>query len=111
MKINHEEYVLKKRREAATIASGMLDGSIQYLEGAIQLSSLMFELEIEYDDKDFLAFDAVSSETHNLPLGSARQHWASDALASKEIEIKKAIVWAKEISLAECKSIVERFSS
>ncbi len=89
MKMNHEEYVLKKRREAATIASGMLDGSIQYLEGAIQLSSLMFELEVAYDDNDFLAFSEVSSETHNLPLGSARQHWSSEALAHKELEIQK----------------------
>ena len=109
--MNHEEYVLKKRKEAATIASGMLDGSIQYLEGAIQLSSLSFEIEVADDDKDFLAFVGVSSETHNLPLGSARQNWSSEALAHKELEIQKTIAWAKEISLSACKSIIDRFSS
>ena len=111
MKMTHEEYVDKKRRETAAIAIGMLDGSIHYLEGAIKLSSLRFEIEIQDDDKDFLAFAGVSSETDHLPLGSAREHWSQEALDRHEPEIQKTIKWAKEVSLPECKSIIERFSA
>ncbi|MDX6851590.1 DUF2489 domain-containing protein [Gilvimarinus sp. SDUM040013] len=109
MKMSHEEYVLKKRQEAAEIASGMLDGSIHYLEGAIKLASLRFETEVGEDDGDFLAFSGVSSETDHLPLGSAREFWSAEALERHEHEIQKTIKWAKEVSLFECKSIAERF--
>ncbi len=111
MKMSHEEYVQKKRNEAAAVARGMLEGSIHYLEGAIQLSSLRFEIEVAEDDKDFLVFSGVSSETDHLPLGSARDHWSKDALERHEPEIQQTIKWAKEISLSECKSIVGRFSA
>jgi len=111
MKMSHEEYVEKKRKEASGIAEGMLDGSIHYLEGAIQLSSLRFELEIPDDDKDFLVFASVSSETDHLPLGAAREYWSKEALDRHEPEIQQTIKWAKEVSLPECKSIVERFGT
>lgn len=111
MKISHEEYVLKKRKEAAEIANGMLDGSINYLEGAIKLASLRFEIEVGEDDGDFLAFTGISSEIDHLPLGSAREFWSTKALESHEPEIQRAVKWAKEVSLSECKSIAERFSA
>ncbi len=111
MKMSHEEYVQLKRKQAVDVASGMLDGSIHYLEGAIELSSLRFEVGIPADDKDFLAFTGVSSETDHLPIGSARKYWSKDALDRHEPEILKSIKWAKEVSLPECKSIVERFNA
>ena len=111
MKISHEEYLELKRKRAVEVAAGMLDGSIHYLEGAIELSSLRFEVGLPEDDKDFLAFTGVSSETDHLPIGSVRQHWSQDALNRHEPEIQKSIKWAKEVSLSECKSIVERFNA
>ncbi len=111
MKLTHEEYVEKMRRRTAAIASGMIDGSVHYLEGAIELASLKFEVEVPENDKDFLAFTGVSSETDSLPLGSAREHWSKEALERHEPEIQNAIKWAKEVSLIECKSIVQRFSA
>lgn len=111
MKLNHDEYVKRKRKEAAGIASDMLDGSAPYLEGAIQLSALRSELEVSDDDKDFLAFIAVSSESDHLPLGAARQHWSKEALERCELEIEETTKWAKEVSLSECKSISGRFNA
>ncbi len=109
--MSHEEYLELKRKRAAEVAAGMLDGSVHYLEGAIELSSLRFEVGLPEDDKDFLAFTGVSSETDHLPIGSVRQHWSQDALNRHEPEIQKSIKWAKEVSLSECKSIVERFNA
>ncbi|BFM22089.1 DUF2489 domain-containing protein [Gilvimarinus japonicus] len=111
MKMSHEEYIERQRKRAVEVASGMLDGSIHYLEGAIELSSLRFEVGLPEDDKDFLAFTGVSSETDHLPIGSARQFWSKEALERHEAEIEKSIEWAKEVSLSECKSIVARFNA
>jgi hypothetical protein len=111
MKMTHEEYIEKSRKKAAEIASGMLDGSVHYLEGAIELSSLRFEVGLSEDDCDFIAFCGVASEIDHLPIGTARQHWSKEALEKHEPEIQQSIKWAKEVSLPECKSLVARFSA
>ncbi|WP_311736372.1 hypothetical protein, partial [Microbulbifer hydrolyticus] len=111
MKMSHEEYIEKQRKRAAEVASGMLDGSIHYLEGAIELSSLRFEVGLPDDDRDFLAFAGVSSEIDHLPIGAPRQYWSKDALERHELEIQQTIKWAMEVSLSECKSIVARFNA
>lgn len=109
MKMSHKEYVHKNRRRAAEIARGMLDGSVHYLEGALELSSLRFEVDLPADDKDFLAFTGVASEIDHLPVGACRQYWSKGALERSEPEIQQSIQWAKEVSLSECESIVTRF--
>lgn len=109
--MSREEYVLYQRKRAVEVAKGMIEGSIHYLEGACELASLRFEVGLPEDDKDFLAFTGVSSETDHLPLGTARQYWSVEALARHEPEIQKSIEWAKGVSLAECKSIVSRFNA
>ena len=111
MKMSHEEYIQKQRNRAVAVARGMLDGSIHYLEGAVELSSLRFEIELPENDYDFLAFTAVASEIDHLPLGTARQYWSQEALNKHELEIEQSIKWAKEFSLSNCKSIIERFSA
>lgn len=87
MKMSHEEYIQKQRNRAVAVARGMLDGSIHYLEGAVELSSLRFEIGLPENDSNFLAFTAVVSE------------------------IEQSMNWAKEFSLSNCKSIIERFSA
>ena len=106
-----DEDIEKKRRRAAFVARGMLDGSIHYLEGAIELSSLRLGVGLPEDDKDFMAFVVVSSETDNLPIGAPRQHWSQEALDRHEPKIQQSIKWAKEFSLSKCKSIVARFNA
>ncbi|WP_230707019.1 DUF2489 domain-containing protein [Marinobacter adhaerens] len=109
--MSHEEYIGKKRKRAVEVASGMVDGSINYLEGAIELSSLRFEVGLPEDDKDFLAFTGVASEIDHLPIGAPRQYWSQEALERHEPEIQQSIRWAKEVSLSQCKSIVARFNA
>lgn len=111
MKMSHEEYIERNRKRAAEVAGAMLDGSIHYLEGVIELSSLRFEVGLPEDDKDFLAFTGVASEIDHLPIGAPRQYWSKEALARQEPEIQESIRWAKEVSLSECKSIVARFNA
>jgi hypothetical protein len=111
MKISHEEYIQKQRNRAVVIAHGMLDGSIHYLEGAVELSSLRFEIGLPENDSDFLAFTAIASEIDHLPLGKARQYWSQEALNKHKLEIEQSINWAMEFSLSNCKAIIERFGA
>ena len=111
MKMSHEEYLAMNRKRAVEIARGMINGSVNYLEGAIELSSLRFEVGLPEGDQDFLAFTGVSSETDHLPIGAPRQYWSQEALDRLEPEIQKSIKWAKEVSLSECKSIIARFNA
>lgn len=69
----------------------MSDGSIKYLEGAIELSPLRFEVDLQDDDKDFLAFSGVASEVDHLPIGATRQYWSQEAREQHEPEIQQFI--------------------
>ncbi|AQS37080.1 Protein of unknown function (DUF2489) [Shewanella psychrophila] len=111
MKMSHEEYIEKNRKRAVEIASGMIDGSVHYLEGVIELSSLRFKGCLPEDDSDFIAFSVVASEVDHLPIGASRQYWSKEALEKHELEIQQSIKWAKEVSLSECKSLVARFGA
>ena len=111
MKMTHEEYIANNRKQAASVAEGMLNGTINYLEGAIELSSLRFKVDIPEDDKDFLVFSGIASDIDHLPIGNQRQNWSNEALERHESELKEATNWAKEISLAQCKSLFERFNA
>ena len=111
MKMTHEEYVQKNRGRVGQLAQGMIDGSIHYLEGSIELSSLLYEVDVPENDEDFSAFIGIASEIDHLPIGPPRQYWSKKALARHEPEIQKSIEWAKEFSLSQCKSLAERFSA
>ena len=111
MKMNHGQYVHKQRTRAAEVAQAMLDGSIPYLDGAIELSSLRHQVDVPENDPDFLAFTLVASEIDHLPIGAARRYWSEEALDRHEPEIYRSTQWAKEVSWSRCKAIVERFSA
>ena len=84
MKMNHEEYIQLKRSRAVEVAIGMIDGTIDYLEGAIELSSLRHEVDLPSDDKDFLVFTGVASEIDHLPIGAQSLNWSEKALERHE---------------------------
>jgi len=109
--MNNSKAIEYTRKEIVEVANGMLDGSLHYLEGAVALSSLRHSAGIEENDKDFMIFVGVASETDHLPLGKFRDNWSREALERLEPEIEAAIEWAKRISLKQCEIIIERFSA
>ena len=106
--MNEEEH-LKLKRRIGQIASGMIDGNINYLAGALELLSLRDEVGAYANDPDFLAFVAVAAEINNLPGELSRIPWSKSALKKHETEIQQSIAWAKEFSLENCKSLAKRF--
>lgn len=111
MKMSHDEYVDKQRKRVGEIARGMLDGSVDYLEGARKLCSLRLQVEVDEHDPDFWAFVGVDSETDHLPIGEVRKHWSKQSLVRHEPEIQKTTEWAKEFSITQCRSLAERFGA
>ena len=110
MNMSNNEHVKKMQARIGEVAWGMLDGSVHYLEGSIELASLRHEIGAYENDPDFIVFVAILSEIDNLPLGRSRTDWSAQALAPHGREFKKSIEWAKEISLPQCRSLAERFS-
>ena len=107
--MNNEEPANAKRIRVGEVARGMLDGSIHYLEGAIELASLRHDVEAYENDPDFIAFVAVLSRIDRLPIDDSLQQWSEEYLLVHKQEIQKAIKWAKEFSLAQCQSLAERY--
>jgi hypothetical protein len=109
-KISHEEYVQSVRDQVVQIATAMQNGEISYLVGARKLDALRHAASVKDDDADFMVFVAIASETDDFPLGTARQHWAEDALDRLQPEIDAAEIWAKEQADPICAKLVQRFS-
>ena len=107
--MTHEEYIQKQRQRVFGLVEKMLENSIDYLEGAVEISSLRFELGLANNDEDFLIFAIISSETDHLPIGNAKLQWSKEALLALIPEYESSTKWAKEISLSSCKNILERF--
>ncbi len=111
MKMSHEEYIEMNRNRVGELSRGMLEGTVDYLEGSIELASLRFEIDVPEDDKDLLIFSGISSEIDHLPIGKVREQWSKQALERLQPEIKKSTEWAKEISSTQCRSLSERFNA
>ena len=109
--MSHEQYVQSRRRQAVELAKGILAGSTPLLEGCNTLASLEPAVEVEAQDPDFQTFALISSECDALPIGSARQLWAPEALARLQPELESAIAWATPLALPACRSIVQRFGA
>ena len=109
--VTHEQYVSSVRKRIATVALGMLNGDLPFLEGAIELASLRHEAAVEESDPDFLPFVVIASETDNLPIGAMKKNWSQEALLKHQPEIDEAIIWAKKIGTAACQSLVGRFNA
>ena len=109
MKMSKEQYIKSIRTHAVEVARNMLNGSANYLEGAIELSGLASEIGLAENDEDFDAFRVVASEVDHLPIGEPRLLWSKEALERYEPEIIKSIEWAKKYTLLNCHSIVDRF--
>jgi hypothetical protein len=68
----------------------MLSGQLGIIAAARQIISLAFQLHGDkFVHEMFGVFVAIDSETDHLPVGPERRHWATDALAAKNVEIQK----------------------
>jgi hypothetical protein len=109
--MTHEQYVALVRAQVSTVALEMLDGKIPFIEGAIKLSLLRYEAEVGNEDKDFMVFVTIASETDNLPIGESKKLWSVEAIERHKLDIEKATEWAKRFGIPACNSLIQRFSA
>jgi len=109
--MNAEQFAQTIRIRIGEVARGMLDGSVHYLEGAMELASLRHDVGAYANDQDFMAFVMVLSRIDDLPVDESRQQWSKEYLVQYEAEIEEAIEWAKEFSLSQCQTLAERYSA
>src|SRR5215203_5072146 len=101
-----KEYYL--RGKIVAICEATLAEEIGIIAASRRLSSLGLELFDERHE-DFITFDAVDSETDDLPVDIERHNWSAEALKRKDVEIAKAEAVYKDDVLAACKKLIERF--
>ncbi|PCI44340.1 MAG: DUF2489 domain-containing protein [Moraxellaceae bacterium] len=109
--MNHEQTVMKKQARIGAVARGMLDGSMHYLIGAMELASLRHDVGAYANDIDFMPFIAVLSEIDSLPVDLSLPDGLEQALATHKTELRESVAWAKDISLVQCQSLAERYGS
>ena len=102
--------IQQARVQAASIAAAVLAGEISPLLAAIDLNRMRSSVAVADDDADFDTFMAIDSECDGLPIGSVRSHWAPEALARKEPEIRRAERWAIDVGYNAFWSVVRRFA-
>jgi len=109
--MNHEEYINSVKVKIGRTAQDMINGTKNYLEGAIEIASLCHEAEVDINSEEFIVFRGISSETDHLPIGEMRKNWSKEALEKHEAEIQETIKWAKDISLNECNLLANKYDT
>jgi len=100
------------RRKIVDVASSMLDGPTDLLEGCRTIVKLRGNLsEPDLYDPDLLFLVAVESELDDVPVGAARQHWAPEALAEKDEKKSRYIASAREEIQRSCRALILRWAS
>jgi hypothetical protein len=111
-----ERPVLNERearaREALVgLAAAMLDGSLSFFEGAVEVLRLKSAVGGVADrDPHFDVFAVIESETDHLPLKAQQQVWNAKALAGLQPEFERTERWAASFAPAACHGLIERFA-
>jgi hypothetical protein len=105
-----EIIVASNRQKVARIAQDILDGRVGVIEASRAVVALRFEVAVDEWDPDFITFVGIDSETDDLPVGKAQQHWAPDALAQKAAEIARFQDLYREPAREAAAHLVARFA-
>jgi len=98
----------KKKIELVFVATSMLGGKINLIEGVRKICSLRHAIG-DPDNEVFMMIRAIESETDHFPLGQMRERCAKDYLQRVDNEMQNYIIDAKEDILKACREIVQIF--
>lgn len=107
--MKHKTDASNARLRVGELARGMLDGSVHYLAGAIELASLRHDIGVYENDPDFIAFVAVLSRIDRMAIDTSQPYWFKGVRGDDALEIEKAIEWAKEFSWSQCEFLAKRY--
>lgn len=104
--MKNEEYI---RGKIVAICEAVLAEEIGIIAASRRLSALGWEL-FERRHEDFITFDAVDSETDDLPVDVERKNWSAEALKRKDAEIAEAEALYKKNVTAACRKLIGKFA-
>lgn len=104
--MNKEDYL---RGKIVAICEAALAEEIGIIAASRRLSALGWEL-FEQQHENFITFDAVDSETDDLPVDIERKNWSAEALQRKDVEIAEAEATYRNNVLAACRKLIEQFA-
>ncbi len=94
-----------KRAEIVAIATAMIDGTTNLIEGVRRIMALQHDVE---DPKNalFMPLRAIESETDHFPIGSMREQCALQYLRQADDEMERYLADARSDILAACLELV-----
>ena len=98
------------KQETHQLVQAMLNGSINYFEGAERLIKLRDALGIYANDPDFLIFAAVLNEVSYLRKADGNFDWEKLKAPELQEQLSESLVWAKDISLHHLTAIEQRYA-
>lgn len=104
-----QNIVTEKRSELLAVASAMLDGRMNLIEGARRVCALRHATG-DPDNKVFMPIRAIESETDHFPIGETRLRCAGDYLQRTDDEMRRYLADAGEEILYACREIIRAFS-
>ena len=93
------------------IAQAMLDGTVNYFQGAETILNLRDEIGVYANDPDFVALIGVMNEVDYLRDEGYGFNWGLLNEASLQGQISSSLAWAKSVSLENCKSLATRYKA
>jgi hypothetical protein len=106
---NEEEW----RHACQTIvgtAQAILRKELGIIEGARKICPYRFKVQAE-NDKDFIFFVGLDSETDNLPIGDVQRRWSQDSLEQKKGEIENRENDYRERALEACNNLISKYQT
>jgi hypothetical protein len=104
-----QEDMSSKRTELVSVATAMINGEINLIEGIRKITALRHHVESP-DGEIFIPIRAIESETDHFPLGRARMQCAPDYLKRADEEMERYVVDIKADIVVACREIVRAYS-
>lgn len=101
--------VSARRHELVAVASWMLAGGVNLIEGMRRICALRFAIE-DPENEVFLPIRAMESETDSFPVGAMRSNCSEDHLKRADAEMESYLADARDDILQACREIVRTFS-
>ena len=101
---------VQARQVLVDVASGMLDGSVNLIEGVRQICDLRFAIG-DPNNELFFPVRAIESQTDSYPLGEMRLNCDEDYLALADGEMDDFLAEVRDELMQACRKIVRAFST
>ena len=101
--------VSARRHELVAVASGMLAGGVNLIEGMRRICALRCAIE-DPENEVFLPIRAMESETDSFPVGAMRSNCSEDYLKRADAEMESYLADAHDDILQACREIVRTLS-